>query len=125
MKRISILYWIITILFGGFMTFSGIPDILMVKEARDFIGQLGYPLYFIPFIGVAKVLGGIAILVPGFPRLKEWAYAGLMFDIIAAMYSVACVSGVSAALPISLFLVLGFASYFLYHKRKRMQGTVI
>ena len=76
MKRIKIIYWTVTILFAAFMIFTAIPDILMAPDAVTFMNQLGYPNYFIPFIGIAKVLGCIAILVPGFPRIKEWAYAG-------------------------------------------------
>ena len=69
------------------MTFSAIPDILMVDDAVQFITHLGYPEYFIPFIGVAKVLGCIAIMVPFLQKIKEWAYAGLFFDLIGAVYS--------------------------------------
>ena len=49
---------------------------------------LGYPFYLIPFVGVAKVLGIIAILIPGFPGIKEWAYAGLFFDLVGATFSI-------------------------------------
>ena len=68
-------------------------EILKVPDAVAFITQLGYPVYFIPFIGVAKVLGSIAIVVPRFPKLKEWAYAGLTFDLIGAVYSNLMVNG--------------------------------
>lgn len=88
MKKIKIIYWTTTILFAGFMTFSAIPDILVVEEAKEFMTtHLGYPVYFIPFIGVAKLLGSIAILVPQFKTIKEWAYAGLFYDLIGAVYS--------------------------------------
>lgn len=87
MKKDKRIYWICTSLFAAFMAFSAIPDILQQKEAVDFILQLGYPAYFIPFIGVAKLLGCIAIVVPGFPKIREWAYAGLTFDLIGAVYS--------------------------------------
>ncbi len=84
MKKNKALYWTITGLFLAFMLFSAVPDILVVPDAVTFMVHLGYPKYFIPFIGVAKLLGVIAILVPGFPRIKEWAYAGLCFDLIGA-----------------------------------------
>ncbi len=87
MKSTSIIYWVTTVLFAGFMIFSAIPDILMLKEAKQFISHLGYPEYFIPFIGWAKLLGSISILIPGFKKIKEWAYAGLTFDLIGAVYS--------------------------------------
>ena len=87
MKSTKIIYWTTTILVAGFMLFSAIPDIMMVEEAVTFIKNLGYPTYYIPFIGVAKLLGSIAILVPTFHKIKEWAYAGLFFDLIGAVYS--------------------------------------
>lgn len=93
MKRTKTIYWITTILFAGFMAMSAIPDVLMQKEAMDFITQLGYPDYFVPFIGVAKLLGCIALVVPGFPKIREWAYAGLAFDLIGAVYSNLMVHG--------------------------------
>src|SRR5215212_11317403 len=89
MKKTKILYWIFTSLFACMMLFSAIPDVLSNPLAvQGMHDGLGYPLYFIPFIGVAKVLGVIAILIPGFPRIKEWAYAGLVFDLVGATYSI-------------------------------------
>ena len=117
MKKTNIIYWILTGLFAGFMIVTAIPDILKSAEAIDFMTKLGYPLYFIPFIGWAKVLGGIAILIPGFPRIKEWAYAGLMFDLIGAMYSIICTYGITQSLMMLLFIAFGFCSYFFYHKK--------
>ncbi|MEO6330341.1 MAG: DoxX family protein [Ginsengibacter sp.] len=118
MKKTKIFYWVVTILFAGFMIFTAIPDILMAPDAVTFMHQLGYPKYFIPFIGVAKVLGCIAILIPGFPRVKEWAYAGLFFDLVGATYSVTSTFGIQ---PSIIFMVLPLLfcglSYFLYHKK--------
>jgi len=121
MKKTNILYWIFTGLFGGFMLFSAIPDILVVPDAVKMVsGDLGYPQYIIPFLGVAKALGVIAILVPGFPRLKEWAYAGLFYDLTGATYSGISASGFQ---PEMLFMVVPFGlealSYMYYHKRQR------
>ncbi len=88
MKKTNILYWIFTALFAGLMIFSAIPDIMVTPQAVDIMStQLGYPSYFIRFIGVAKLLGAIAILIPGYRIIKEWAYAGLVFDLIGATYS--------------------------------------
>ncbi len=118
MKKTTTLYWIITSLFGAFMAFTAIPDILMVPDAVTFMNHIGYPNYFIPFIGVAKVLGVIAILIPGYPRIKEWAYAGLAYDLIGAVYSVVSTDGFDSSM---LFMVLPFGffiwSYVLYHKK--------
>lgn len=120
MKKIKTWYWIIVMMFGVFMTFSSVPDILMTRETITFITNLGYPRYFIPFDGVAKLLGVFTILVPGFPRLKEWAYAGLCIDLIGATYSQLARYGFKPqilfmALPIAFL----FASYFLYHQVKK------
>ncbi|MES2381712.1 MAG: DoxX family protein [Bacteroidota bacterium] len=118
MKKTTTLYWIITSLFSAFMIFTAVPDILMVPEAVTFMNHLGYPNYFIPFIGVAKILGAIAILIPGYPRIKEWAYAGLAYDLIGAVYSAVSTDGFDTGM---LFMVLPFGffvwSYVLYHKK--------
>ena len=117
MKKTKIIYWIITGLFAAFMTFTAIPDLIVNPEAVKFMTDLGYPVYLLVFLGVAKILGSIAIVVPGFPRIKEWAYAGLMFDLIGAMYSVAATAGIGNSLMFIIFIGLGFASYFMYHKK--------
>src|SRR3954470_9252260 len=89
MKKANILFWICTIAFSFIMVGSAIPSIRITQGSIDFMHKgLGYPIYFIPFTGIAKVLGIIAILIPGYPRIKEWAYAGLFFDLIGAIYSV-------------------------------------
>ena len=78
------------------------------------------PTYLLPFLGIAKLLGVIAILVPGYRRIKEWAYAGLMYDLIGATYSVAA-SGkpVGNWSPMLIFIVVGVCSYIWYHKRQK------
>ena len=118
MKKTNILYWSITGLLAGFMAFTSIPDILMVPEAVTYMNHLGYPNYFLPFIGVAKVLGCIAIIIPGFARIKEWAYSGLTFDLIGATYSVIAVDGFQLGTTFILLpLGLLFLSYHFYHVR--------
>ena len=87
MKRIKTIYWIATLLFAVFMACTAVPDVLMSPDAVKFIKLLGYPDYFVPFIGVAKILGAIAIVIPGYYRVKEWAYAGLFFVMTGAFLS--------------------------------------
>ena len=121
MKKTNTFYWIFTALFSFMMFGSAIPDVLRSSEAvQGMHGELGYPLYFIPFIGVAKVLGVIAILVPGFSRLKEWAYAGLMFDLIGATYSIIAI-GKPDWVFMFLPLLLGVGSYVFYQKRSKLK----
>ena len=121
MRKTKLFYWIVTGLFSAFIVLSAIPDILCAPEAVVFIMHLGYPVYLIPFIGVAKLLGVIAILIPGFPRIKEWAYAGLAFDLIGALYSIIATDGFHADVPVMLLPILFFTgSYVLYHKKIAM-----
>jgi hypothetical protein len=119
MKKTKILYWVFTGLFAFMMFSSAIPDVFSQPVAIEGMNtNLGYPLYFIPFIGIAKWLGVAAILIPGYPRIKEWAYAGLFFDLIGATYSIIS-SGINKEqwgimiLPIGL----GILSYIYYHKK--------
>jgi hypothetical protein len=123
MKKTNIIYWTVTGLFAAFMLFSSIPDVLVVPDAVTFMTHLGYPVYFIPFIGIAKLLGIIAILVPGYPRIKEWAYAGLTYDLIGATYSV-ILTGDPGYGWTFMFLPLLFLaiSYTYYHKRKKQKA---
>ena len=120
MKRNKILYWTFTILFAGFMIWSGLPGIEPSKQSADFMnGYLGYPIYFIQFISVAKVLGGIAILIPGLYKIKEWAYAGLFFDLAGAIYSIIAVAKTVDPSIAFIFLpvVLGALSYYFWKKK--------
>ncbi|HQQ94436.1 MAG TPA: DoxX family protein [Bacteroidia bacterium] len=116
MNRTKLFYWITTSLFSAFMLFSAIPDILMVPEAMAFLKHLGYPVYFVPFIGLAKMLGSAAILIPAFRAIKEWAYAGLAYDLIGATYSVSLVDGIKAE---SLLILLPIALLFVSYKLNR------
>src|SRR5438874_2700186 len=117
MKKTKIIYWTFTGLFALLMLFSAIPDALCVPDAITFMTHLGYPKYIISFLGIAKILGVIALLVPGYPRIKEWAYAGLAFDLIGAIYSTIVVGPVSFQMIFMLvWIVPGTISYVYYHK---------
>jgi hypothetical protein len=121
MKKTNIFYWIFTGLFVAMMLGSAIPDVLSSPIAvKGMHEELGYPVYFIPFIGIAKVLGVLAILLPVSARLKEWAYAGLVFDLIGATFSI-----IAIGKPDWMFMIiplfLAAASYVLYHKKERLQ----
>src|SRR5262245_2104323 len=87
MKTVNIIYWVSTGLFSAFMLSSAIPNLLSSEEWVALLTHLGYPTYILPLLGVAKLLGVVALIVPGFPRLKEWAYAGFTFDLVGAVYS--------------------------------------
>lgn len=124
-KKIKIIYWIFTGLFVALMLLGSIPDVIMHPAAVEIVNtRLGYPNYFLPFIGVAKLLGIVALLVPGFPTIKEWAYAGFVFDIVGALYSHICVGDPPGQwLPIFIPLILLAGSYVFYHKKLKAAST--
>lgn len=120
MKKINILYWIFTGLLAFVMLMSGVQNAFVTPESVELLtAKLGYPEYIIAFLGVAKILGGIAILVPGFPTIKEWAYAGLFFDLLGATYSGIMSEGLHPAhAGMLIFFALWGLSYFYYRKRQ-------
>ncbi|MFH6962901.1 DoxX family protein [Flavobacterium plurextorum] len=86
-KRNKIIYWIATLWLALGMTATGIVQLLKMKDEAEMITRLGYPLYFLTLLGVWKLLGVIAILIPKFSLLKEWAYAGFFFAMTGAVFS--------------------------------------
>ena len=86
-KRNKIIYWIATLWLALGMTVTGIVQLLKMKDEAEMITRLGYPLYFLTLLGVWKLLGVIAILIPKFSLLKEWAYAGFFFAMTGAVFS--------------------------------------
>jgi uncharacterized membrane protein YphA (DoxX/SURF4 family) len=94
MKAKTIAYWTTTVLVAFAMGSGGIAQLARVPATVEgFVHILGYPAYFVPILGFWKLCGTIAILVPRFPRLKEWAYAGIFFDATGAAASVLAVGG--------------------------------
>jgi len=126
MKKINIIYWISTVLLILLMGAGGVVDAIAGPDAVKMVHtQLGYPVYFVSFIGVAKVLGCIALLIPGFPKIKEWAYAGFTFDLIGAAYSaLALGTPVVQVLPFLLFFAIVAVSYIYHHKRLEAKQSV-
>jgi uncharacterized membrane protein len=86
-KRNNIIYWVATGLLSVGMLGSGIAQILHAEDMKELITHTGYPLYFMYIIGVWKVLGVIAILIPKYRLIKEWAYAGFFFLMTGALFS--------------------------------------
>lgn len=125
MKRTNIIYWILTGLFAFVMFGSAIPDVLMMDVAKQGFEEIRMPAYLLPFVGLAKILGVVAILIPDNPKLKEWAYAGLTFDLIGATYSVAA-SGKKLEnwAPMLLFIALALGSYYYYHKKLEADALI-
>lgn len=86
-KRNRIIYWIATAWLSLGMLSTGVVQLLKMKEESELFARLGYPSYLMPIIGVWKILGVLAVLLPGFPILKEWAYAGFFFAMSGALLS--------------------------------------
>ncbi|WP_018615221.1 DoxX family protein [Segetibacter koreensis] len=122
-KTAKLLYWISTIVFAASMIFSAVGGLKPSQKSIQLIHDaLGYPVYFIRYISIAKLIGSIAILVPGLNRsVKEWAYAGLFFDLAGAIYSGVASSGQFD--PMMLFMLLwiipGIISYYYWHKKNK------
>jgi uncharacterized membrane protein YphA (DoxX/SURF4 family) len=120
MKKTNILYWVFTGLFCFMMLGSAIPDIISSPMAVKGFQDMQMPTYLLPFVGIAKALGVIAVLIPGYPRIKEWAYAGLFFDLAGAIYSIwASGHPVQDWAFVFIPVLLGVWSYVFYHKRLR------
>lgn len=120
-KTTNLIYWISTIIFAGLMIFSAAGGLQPTPQAVQLIhDQLGYPVYFIQFISIAKLIGSIVILIPGIGRsVKEWAYAGLFFDLTGAIYSGIALSGQFDPLMLTMlfWIVPGILSYYYWHKK--------
>jgi hypothetical protein len=97
MRAKDIAYWTTTILVALPIGSGGVGQLIQFRaNPHGTVPVLGYPLYFFAILGFWKVLGAIAILVPRYPRLKEWAYAGIFFDLTGAAASCAAVGGYGA-----------------------------
>jgi uncharacterized membrane protein YphA (DoxX/SURF4 family) len=114
-------FWTVTIfgpasfVIGGVINLRGGPDVAAT------MAHLGYPLYFAAILGVWKLVGAIAIAAPGLPRLKEWAYAGFVFDLSAAAASRAAVGDAVSDIAAPLvFLALVLASWALRPASRRL-----
>ena len=121
-KTNKIIYWTATTLLSVGMLGSGISQLLHVKEMDELITHVGYPLYFMYIIGVWKILGVIAILIPKFRLLKEWAYAGFFFLMTGALFSHLAMGDAGKAIfgPLfqTIFIILSW--YFRPEDRKLM-----
>jgi uncharacterized membrane protein len=112
-KRNKIIYWISTIWLALAMLASGLQQIFQTKGFVDIIVHLGYPLYFMYILGVWKILGVIAILIPKFSQLKEWAYAGFFFAMSGAVFShIASGDSMNEIFPSLVLLILTLASWY-------------
>ena len=127
MKRNKIIYWIATLWLALGMISTGAVQLMKMKSGAggaDSIAHLGYPAYFLTILGIWKVLGVIAVLVPKFPVVKEWAYAGFFFAMSGAIFShLAAGNAVNEIFPALLLLVLTVISWY-FRPADRKVGPV-
>ena len=108
------------------MLLSAVPDVLRIPDALLVFRHLGYPPYLLVFLGTAKILGVAAVLVPGLPRIKEWAFAGLTFDVTGALYSHLSIGDPRGAwTPAVIALTLVGGSYIAYRVRRRSDPAFV
>jgi uncharacterized membrane protein YphA (DoxX/SURF4 family) len=116
-KAAKIIYWIATLWLALGMVATGLVQLSKGKAGQgglDMITHLGYPAYVLTILGIWKILGVVALLIPKFPLLKEWAYAGFFFIMTGAIFShIAIGDPVSEIVPSLLLLILIAASWYL------------
>lgn len=121
----KIVYWITTGLFSALMLFSAFMYLSHGKEVVEGMAKSGFPPFMLHILGTAKLLGAIALVVPKFPKLKEWAYAGFTFNLIGAIWTHAALGDNGGA----AFIVLPFAflitSYITFTKLQKNSETAI
>jgi len=122
MNKRLIGYWLATALFCLAMTAGGAMNLMGAEMQKEAMAALGYPEYVMTILGVAKIFGVIALLLPKTPLLKEWAYAGFTFDLLGAAASHAFNGDaiVEAIVPL-VILAIAIASYFLRPSSRRLQ----
>lgn len=124
-KRNKIIYWIATIWLSLGMTVPGMVQLLRVEEEVKMMQHLGYPVYFLTILGIWKLLGVIAILLPKFPLVKEWAYAGFFFAMSGAVFSHLAMGDEAKDLfgPVLLLVLTVVSWYFRPADRKTVQAS--
>lgn len=116
-------YWGSTVVLSSELLVGGMWGIFQIPRTREMLQHLGYPDYFNVMLGIWYALGGVALLAPRFPRLKEWAYAGVTFVYTGAAAShLAVHDRISTLAPPVVFLTLTFASWALRPESRRLPG---
>ena len=120
-KRDKIIYWIATIWLSLGMTSTGIVQLIPLEEEVTKMSTLGYPLYFLTIIGVWKLLGVVALLLPKFPLVKEWAYAGFFMVMTGAIFSHLAVNdSLTEYFGPSLLLILTIISWYFRPSARKL-----
>ena len=124
MKTKRIAYWIITGMVAFFIGSGGAAELAHVRGNVEGLMLLGYPAYFATIIGFWKVMGAIAILVPRFPRLKEWAYAGIFFNMTGAAVSALATGGAWWHVLVDVILIVLVLTSWALRPQSRILGQL-
>jgi uncharacterized membrane protein YphA (DoxX/SURF4 family) len=127
-KRNKIIYWIATIWLATGMVSTGLLQLFKLQAEGSIsppgvegIQKLGYPVYFLTILGIWKILGVIALLIPRFSLLKEWAYAGFFFIMSGAVFShIAMGSSAKDIFPSLLLLLLTIISWYFRPANRKL-----
>jgi hypothetical protein len=122
--KLRLLYWIPTAQIALVMASGGLLDAIQTRSALDVFHHLGYPDYFSTILGVAKLLGVVALLAPVPRTLREWAYAGFTFDVIVAILSILAAGDPPwhVAIPAYAFAMVQL-SHFAWRRRERTASS--
>jgi uncharacterized membrane protein YphA (DoxX/SURF4 family) len=119
-KTNKIIYWFFTLWLALGMASTGIVQLMRSSDEVVRIGHLGYPVYFLTMLGIWKILGVAAVLAPGFPRLKEWAYAGFFFAMSGAAIShIAVTDPMGEIFPSIMLLAITLVSWYFRPASRR------
>lgn len=125
-KKLKIAYWSVLVLMTVGMLGSAVPSVLQLPYAVEhFVNVLHLPLYLLVFTGAIKLAGLVVLYIPGYPRLKEWVFAGFVFDLAGAWYcNFISMHSFAAALPVFMYMVVLLVLYGLHRKLEQSRLTV-
>lgn len=121
----KIIYWIATIWLALGIVSTAIVQLIKMPDGVEAVTRLGYPAYLLTILGVWKILGVVAVLIPKFPRLKEWAYAGFFFAMSGAAISHIIIGDpISEIFPSLLLLILTAVSWYFRPESRKIVSAV-
>ena len=125
-KKIDqIVYWVATLWLSLGMVSTGLVQLIGEETTVELMTSMGYPLYFLTILGVGKILGTIAILIPGFPLLKEWAYAGFCYIVAGAAYTYIALGNYGDLYHLGLMLALIIVSWYWRPDSRRLNAKTL
>jgi uncharacterized membrane protein YphA (DoxX/SURF4 family) len=125
LKTLKIAYWASTCLFCGVFLMTGTSYLLHTRVMVTKFQEIGFPLYIMNLIGILKIAGAITLLVPKFPRLKEWAYAGFVFDFVGAAWCHFAVQGFGEGVRLVIPITVVSISYLTKHRLNDQPGLSV